>query len=198
MSLRVSLSSQSSCPPVVQPNCSVKTRLPTGQSISSAFQSQSRLTRGERGPAGAQRRHAANGVVAFQVGEGEPGNLKESSIPSCQLHSHAALSATQIQLCCPGTWLTSAHIIFSESHACGKGTPHFSSFCNAARGVAKTCEKAFPEPQTAKAAPWFPASLLCFLPSPFLALCSLFLSLPDSCSLITSLSLTPRNRLECF
>lgn len=69
--------------------------------------------------------------------------------------------------------------------------PRFRNSCNAARGLDKTCGKAFPEPQTAKVAPWFPASLFCFLPSPFLALCSLFLSLPDSCGLITSLPLPP-------
>lgn len=167
MSLRVSLSSQSSCLPMAQPNRSMKTREPTGQSISSAFQSQSRLRRGERGPAGAQRRQAANDVVAFHVGEGEPGNLKESSIPSCQCHSHAALLCHSNPAPLSWSWLTSAHIIFSEPHVCGKSMSHFGSFYNAARRVAKTCEKAFPGSQTATVHPGFLP--LCFVFFPLLS-----------------------------
>lgn len=74
--------------------------------------------RGESGSAGAPRRHPAQGVVAFEVDEGEPGNPEESRTPFL-----LAPCLCCPFLCCPnpaqqgssspGTWLTSARFIFS-------------------------------------------------------------------------------------
>ena len=59
-------------------------------------------------------------------------------------------------------------------------------------------KKASPRPQTTSLGLCCPVSLLCFLPSSFFALHSLFRSLPDSCGLITGLPLPPWNHLDCF
>ena len=110
------------CLSLAKPRWSLKTKEPRNHvCVIWLFQSQTAWRRGKSRSAGAQRKHAANSVVAFEVEVGL-GTWRRAWPRSRYFHAHTAL----LLLCypnpalqgsgSPGTWLTLAHTIFSVPH----------------------------------------------------------------------------------